>query len=109
MNNMQNQTEEDFSQYNGDGTNLRQAQLRMLEIVKAVDEVCRRHDIHYWIDAGTLLGAVRHKGFIPWDDDVDIAVMREEYGKLRDCLMKELPVDFVFVDWRSHSLSGYFQ
>ena len=67
--------EEDFSKYNGEGTMLRKAQLRMLDILVEVDKVCKRHNIPYWVDYGTLLGAVRHGGFIPWDDDLDISMM----------------------------------
>ncbi len=90
---------EDFSKYNGEGTQLRKAQLRILEILKVVDGICRKHQIDYWLDAGSLLGAVRHKGYIPWDDDIDIAVRREDYPKLREILRKELPQNLVFVDW----------
>lgn len=90
---------EDFSQYNGDGTLLRKVQLRLLDILSAVDNVCQRNNIEYWLDSGTLLGAVRHGGFIPWDDDVDICVERKNYKKLRDALIAELPEYLTFVDW----------
>jgi len=90
--------EEDFSKYNGEGTTLRKAQLRMLDILVAIDEICRKNNISYWIDYGTLLGAVRHKGFIPWDDDIDICVMDEDYCKIRQALINELPEQFVFQD-----------
>ena len=73
---------EEFSKYNGEGTPLRMAQLRMLAILVEVDKICRKHNITYWLDYGTLLGAVRHKGFIPWDDDVDIAMPRPDYETL---------------------------
>lgn len=91
--------QEDFSKYNGEGTPLRNAQLRMVEILKEVDGIFRRNNIDYWIDAGTLLGAVRHGGFIPWDDDVDISLRREDYDRAREALQKELPKSMVFVDW----------
>ena len=54
-----------------------------LELLKAVDEFCQLHRIKYFIHAGTLLGAVRHGGFIPWDDDIDIIMPRHEYEKFR--------------------------
>lgn len=92
---------EDFSKYNGDGTNLRKAQLKMLDILIEFDKICRKNNIEYWLDSGTLLGAVRHGGFIPWDDDMDICVMRKDYKKLRKVLQKELPNNLVFVDWKN--------
>lgn len=84
----------DFSKYNGEGTDLRKAQLRMLEILIEVDKICRKHNIPYWLDYGTLLGAVRHGGFIPWDDDVDISMMKEDYDRFLDIAPKELPEQF---------------
>lgn len=90
--------QEDFSRYNSEGTVLRRAQLRMLAILAEVDKICRKHNITYWLDGGTCLGAVRHKGFIPWDDDLDIAVMRKDYKRLRKALIAELPTDMVLQD-----------
>ena len=60
---------------------LRQLQLVQLEILKKLDEICKRNDIHYQLFAGTALGAVRHRGFIPWDDDLDVVMLREDYEK----------------------------
>lgn len=62
-------------------TKLRQAQLKMLEALIEIDRICKVHNINYWLDAGTLLGAVRHKGFIPWDDDIDICMTRNDYNR----------------------------
>ena len=60
---------------------LRQAQKIMLIILKKFDSFCKTHQLSYFLHAGTLLGAVRHKGFIPWDDDVDVGMLRDDYEK----------------------------
>jgi lipopolysaccharide cholinephosphotransferase len=88
--------EEDFSVYNGEGTVLRKAQLRMLEMIIEFDRICKKHDIPYFLSGGTCLGAVRHGGFIPWDDDVDIDVMYEDYKRLLKVVPAELPSKYFF-------------
>ena len=60
---------------------LRELQLYGLDIMKEVDKFCRKHNINYSLGEGTLLGAIRHKGFIPWDDDLDIYMTRENFDK----------------------------
>ena len=81
---------------------LRQVQLTQLEMLKEVDRICSLCNIRYNIIAGTLLGAVRHKGYIPWDDDADVAFLREEYEKFRDACEKELDKSrFYFQDHRN--------
>lgn len=90
--------QEDLSRYNPEGSILRRAQLRELEILIEVDKICRKHNIEYFLDWGTLLGAVRHGGFIPWDDDIDISVRRKDYSRLCKVLKEELPENLAFQD-----------
>ena len=71
---------------------IRPLQLHILKILQAVDKVCKEHHLHYYLWAGTMLGAVRHKGFIPWDDDVDVCMEREDYNRFLELWQKE-PVD----------------
>ena len=71
-----------------DLTRVHEANLRIL---KEIDRICRKYKIHYVLDAGTLLGAVRHKGFIPWDDDADVAFTRPNYDAFMKVVKRELP------------------
>lgn len=89
---------EDLRTYNPEGSTLRKAQMRMVEILQVVDAICQRHHIQYFLDGGSLIGAVRHEGFIPWDDDLDIAVMRKDMKRLRKILNKELPANLIYQD-----------
>ncbi len=103
---------EDFSIYNGEGTELRKAQLRMLDILTEIDKICKKHDIPYWIDFGTLLGAVRHKGFIPWDDDLDITIFKKDSKRLQQYLDSELPQSYYVLGGYSDpkfDRTGYFR
>jgi len=81
---------------------LRAVQLTELELLREVDRICRKCGINYQIIAGTLLGAIRHGGFIPWDDDADVAFLRDEYEKFRTACENELDVSrFYFQDHRN--------
>ncbi len=66
-----------------------------LEVLEIVTDICKKYHLQYFADGGTLLGAVRHQGFIPWDDDIDIALRREDYNRLIRVLPRELPNGFV--------------
>jgi len=74
---------------------LRRLQLTMLEILKVFDRFCREHDLTYSLYAGSLLGAVRHKGFIPWDDDLDVCMSRAEYEKFLQLWQENPPEGYV--------------
>ena len=69
----------------------------ILKIAKAVDEVCKTHNLRYYIWAGTMIGAIRHKGFIPWDDDLDIAMPRADYNLLVEHAAEWLPEPYEMV------------
>lgn len=65
-----------------------------LEIVDEFDRICRKYNLQYFLDSGSALGAIRHQGFIPWDDDVDVAMMRDDYDIFMKIAPKELKPDF---------------
>ncbi|WP_218208740.1 LicD family protein [Acinetobacter sp. F9] len=92
---------EDFSEYNGEGTVLRKAQLRLLEMLIEFDKICTKHNIPYFISGGTCLGAVRHGGFIPWDDDIDIDIWYKDYKKLEKILVNELPQNYFIQTYKT--------
>ena len=70
---------------------MKRAWAAQLVVLQEIDRICRKYDITYFADFGTLLGAVRHKGFIPWDDDMDISMKRSDFQKFLSVADKELP------------------
>lgn len=80
---------------------IRPLQLRILKILLALDKVCKEHNLCYYLWAGTMLGAVRHGGFIPWDDDLDIAMPRKDYDLLMQNASKWMPDPFEIVSYET--------
>lgn len=81
-----------------DGTKItvRDIQNVLLDMMVIVDRICKNNNIDYIMTGGTALGAIRHKGFIPWDDDLDIAIMRKDYQRFIEALNKDLPENYTF-------------
>ncbi len=67
-----------------------------MELLKKLLEVCKKHNLRIWAEGGTLLGAVREHGYIPWDDDIDMAMPREDYDKLREVASEEFRSPYFF-------------
>lgn len=82
-----------------DKETLRKVQLTQLDIAKEIKRVCDKNGIKYNLDSGTLLGAVRHQGFIPWDDDLDVGMAREEYEKFLKACETDLSDDYMLQTW----------
>ena len=78
-------------------SDIRPLQLHILKILQAIDKVCRERGLRYYLWAGTMLGAVRHKGFIPWDDDIDISMPRPDYELLVEHCHEWLPQPFEMI------------
>ena len=96
-----------------DKFNLRPIWDATLEIYKAVVTICKRHNLRHYVTDGTLIGAIRHKGFIPWDDDFDMSMPRPDYEKFIMYAKDELPSHLKFVNWKNtpefHLLFGKVQ
>lgn len=78
-----------------DPADTRKIQLLVLQILLEFDKLCKKHNLRYYIAGGSILGAVRHKGFIPWDDDIDLTMPRPDYEKLLKIAKKELPPEYI--------------
>lgn len=81
----------------GMGTDLKEKQKEMLKMLKIIDDVCSKYGLKYTLVWGSTLGAIRHQGFIPWDDDADISMLWSDYKKLLQVWEKEVDTDCYFI------------
>lgn len=88
-----------------DNTELHKAEL---EIAKYFVDICEKNNLRYFMLGGTFLGAVRHKGFIPWDDDMDFGMPRKDYEKLHDLLNKNESEEYKYKNFRNSNIKTYF-
>ena len=79
------------------------------ELLIFVANICDKYELDWWLDYGNLLGAVRHGNFVPWDDDMDIGMLREDYDKFIEAIHKEVEeknIDFIDIRWRKREIDG---
>ena len=79
---------------------MKRAWAAQMELLEEIQKICEKHDIRYFAEWGTLLGIVRHGGHIPWDDDLDICMLRDDFDRFRAVVDEELPEGAWFMDWR---------
>lgn len=83
-------------------------QSTILMIANEIKRICEKHDIHYYISGGTFLGAVRHRGFIPWDDDMDLCMKREDFERFIQICQSELDEDKYFLQYEGGGSEKYY-
>jgi phosphorylcholine metabolism protein LicD len=79
-----------------DISDLKKGQKIMTNMLKKFDRICRKYNLKYWCLGGTLIGAMRHNGWIPWDGDIDVGMLKEDYNKLQQIIQPELPKEMWF-------------
>lgn len=87
---------------------LRALQLAELELLLEFQRLCQDLGLRFYLTAGTLLGAARHKGFIPWDDDIDVVMPRRDYDKLAHLASKAVSPEYVYQDYRTEPNFPYY-
>ena len=80
---------------------MKRAWAAQLEVLEDIDKVCKKHNIEYFAEWGTLLGAIRHGGFVPWDDDMDICMKREDYNKFLKVAPEEMKEYYHFLNFEN--------
>ncbi|MBR4014103.1 MAG: LicD family protein, partial [Clostridia bacterium] len=79
---------------------------KLYDLLCIVDDICKKEGVRWFIDGGTEIGAVREKNFVPWDDDLDIKVLREDYEAFKAAMIKHLPSNYRFIE--PEEFSPYF-
>lgn len=87
-----------MSKWKIQGYDVEDVQKKIFEIFLEFDRICKAHNLTYTLEGGTLLGAVLYRGFIPWDDDMDIVMLRKDYDEFRKVANKELAKPYYFMD-----------
>lgn len=78
------------------GYNMKQVWACQLNLLSELQKTCEKYGLRYWLDSGSLLGAIRHKGYIPWDDDIDVVMFRDDYDRLLELAPKEFKPPIIF-------------
>ena len=86
---------------------LRDWQMESFELLKEFDSICKENNVKYWLDFGTLLGAMRHKGFIPWDDDIDTSMLKEDIDKILPILRKHFKNSDYIIRMRAITMNNF--
>jgi lipopolysaccharide cholinephosphotransferase len=89
------------AKYNPEGSQLRRDQMELLRMLRVVTDICDAHGIQWWLSSGTLLGAARHEGFIPWDDDLDIVLLKKDCRRLERLLERLDNEEYVYHSMRT--------
>lgn len=89
-------------------TIVKQVWAKELEMYSEIQRICEKYNIKFFAEGGTLLGAIRHDGFIPWDDDMDIAMLREDYNKFCEVAPSEISMPFFFQNYKTDNVNSLF-